>query len=377
MKFATTDVTTLENILEGFKKNDVYLTIKKSDASVREIPGGPIMAMVNASEFDSDEEHIQKASEEGCLAFSYFDTKSEKTRSVPFDLNGQTSFLQRIGLACPMMTAVNASSRYAVLGDDTKVQTIKSVLPLWKDKVIVLIREGMARYAGSENSAFEQMQQMDLYNALMEAFADVYPCTAMVLASGDNSETEILFDLQDDDLNEKLTIALGEPAQALVRYATSDVGLRAVSLFPFAKTEHGEIPIGPALELLHKKPNTAESIKSLVPKLAVSFADNAERIRELAETDLAYPRGCLNGIASGIIAKTALSKRAVYLVADEIGARYSTGCTALTVYLAIATAIQQDARVRDLSQDKVLAMNEALARTLLTPYSEFDHLCEL
>lgn len=377
MRFATTDTAVLEEVLESFKKNDVYLTIKKSDTSVRTIPGGPVMAMVNATEFDSDEEHILKASEDHCLAIKYYDMGAERFRSVPFDLNGQQSFLQRIGLACPMMNAVNPTSRYGIMDEDIKVQTVNTVLPLWKDKIIVLIREGMARYAGSEASAFEDMQQMDLYNALMETLADVYPATAMIAASGDNSETEILFDLQDADLNEKLTIALGEPAQALVRYATSDVGLRAVSLFPFAKTEKGEVPIGPALELLHKKPNTAASIKDLVPKLAVSFTDNAERIRDLANTDIAYPRGCLNAVASGIIAKTSLSKRAVYLVADEIGTSYATGCTALTIYLAVATAIRQDACVRSLPQDKVLAMNEALARTLLVSYSEFDHLCEL
>ena len=375
MKFCTTNTAVLEDVLQGFKNKDVYLTIKKADVSAKVIPGGPIMASVNAEHFDSDEDHIRKASEDGCLAFTYCD--GEAIHAVPFDLNGQMSFLQRIGLSCPMLNSVNANSKHGVMDQYIKEQTIQSVLPLWKDKIIVLIREGMTRYAGSENSAFEQMQQMDLYNYLIEAFADVYPDAAMVMASGDNYETEILFNLQDEDLNEKLTITLGEKAEALVRYATSDVGLRAVSLFPFAKTEHGEIPIGPGLELLHKKPNTAASIKDLVPKLTVSFTDNAKRIDELAATDIAYPRGCFNAIASGIIAKTSLSKKPCYLAADELSMRYPAGCTALSVYLALATAIQQDARIRELSQDKVLCMNEALARTLLTPYSEFDHLCEL
>lgn len=102
-KFCDTDALEFEIRLKELKRTDKYLTVKKSDVTVQEIEGGPIFSMINAETYDSDEGHIQKAAEEGCLAFSY--TADGKRHIVPFDQIGQASFLQRIGLNCPMMNA--------------------------------------------------------------------------------------------------------------------------------------------------------------------------------------------------------------------------------------------------------------------------------
>lgn len=374
-KFYDTDAEVFESRLETFKKTDKYLTADKSSVSVQEIEGGPIFAALNAKEYDSDEAHILKASEDGCLAFSY--KEDGKEHVVPFDQTGQQSFLQRIGLSCPMMNASSDGSRYAAMSQENKVGMIRSVLPLWKDKVIVLIRDGMARYAGSEASAFEEMQQADLFSHLTDAMQELYPAAVFSYGAGDNSETEVLFHLHDEDLNRQLKEAFGEDAESCILFATSDVGLRAASVFPIAEVKEGIVPIGPALELLHKKPNRAENIRDLVPKLSGSFKEDAEKIAALSKVRISFPRGCFNAITKNLIAKTALTKKTALETADEIQMMYPEGCTGLNIYRMLLAAIQAETLSRELKQWDVLVMYETLAATLNTSYREYDHLVEL
>lgn len=374
-RFNETDVSVFDNRLKELKRTDKYLTVKKSDVTVQEIEGGPIFSMINAETYNSDEGHIQKASEEGCLAFSY--TADGKQHIVPFDQIGQASFLQRIGLNCPMMNASTGNTRFDAMSQESKVNAIQSVLPLWKDKVIVLIRDGMARYAGSEASSFEEMQQADLFDHLTCAMQEEYPYAAFVSASGDNSETEVRFDLQDDTLNANLKKAFGEEVTAQILFATSDVGLRAASVFPIAKIEDMVVPIGPSLELLHKKPNKAADIEGLVPKLSGAFKEDAKAIEELGKTKINFPRGCFNAVAKTLISKTVLTKKVVLDVGDEVEMMYPYGCTGLNVYRALLMAIRAETDSRDLKQWDVLVMYETLARTLSVSYSEYDHAVEL
>lgn len=375
-KFETADVNELRDKFEEFKRNDKFLTLRKSDVTVVEIPGGPIMAAVNELDFDSDVDHLAKASEQRCLALAYRDEYGH-LHKVPFDLTGQESFLQRIGLNCPMFNATEGNSRYDAQSEENKVAAINTVLPLWKDRIIVLVREGMARYAGSEQSAFEDMQQADLFDVLIEEITKTFPGVGIVSGSGDNSETEVLFDLGEYDLNAQLSGLFSADACGLVRYATSDVGLRAASLFPIASIEGEEIPIGPALELPHKKPNTAAKFGEMVPLLVTAFKENSEKLEALCHVQITYPRGAFNAIAREIVAKTSLQKKSAMTIADTIDGMYPDGCNALAVYRLVASAIRLEKESRELKQDKVLQMNEALARMLYRDFRDFDHMVEI
>lgn len=374
-QFEDQNIAAFERRIKELKRTDKFLSVRKNDVSVMEIEGGPIFSMVNAGTYDSDADHIQKATEEGCLAFSY--TQDGKEHIVPFDQIGQASFLQRIGLSCPMMNALKQTSRYEAMSQQDKVRTIRSVLPLWKDKIIVLIRDGMARYAGSESSAFEQMQQADLFEHLTDAMQNAYPYAAFVIATGNYAETEVQFDLQDDALSENLKQVFGEDVRAQILFATSDVGLRAASIFPVARLSNMTVPIGPAMELLHKKPNKAEDIKDLVPKLSGAFADGIKNVETLRATEINFPRGCFNAIAKELISKTALTKKTVLAVGDEISLMYPEGCTGYDVYRALLTAVFAEASSGKLKQWEVLVMHETLAKTLQAGYGQYDHVVEL
>jgi len=365
----------LEEVMEHFKtekETDQWHEVYKKELEVIGVPNAPILAGTYAEEYETDEEKVQEAMEE-----TGFAVKFPTRQGMRKKLLGATSYralFRRFGLECSAMLNVDDKPKFNALDTAKKAEIINGVAQNFTDKVLVLVRDGLCRYIGSESYAI--LPVVDLLTNLWEAIGEQFPYAMFNVCRSGLEITECEFDLNDDDIEEKIHETVGEEGmKAMLKFVTSDVGLRAASLYPYLVDKDGRsFLIGKPLTVDHNVPKTVEMIKDEVCRVMTTFRDTSDKVEALSHVLITNVKGCYLNIAKTVCSGSLLRKSTVMAIAEDIEAELGTECTALDIWWKLQDTLLVEDATRDVPMklNAHLMVQEAIARTLTYNYKEYD-----
>lgn len=376
--FQSSDVVETEQYFQEQKETDEWSMFNKNEVTMKGIPNAPILVQEEmegvTGGVESDEAHVIKAMETTKMLLTYPGNDGLLT-TVPIADTAWTAVLGRYGVDCPAMSLLKDRKSLMELDSEDKASFFNTVAKRFKDKAIVLKRDNMIRFMGSQTYCI--LPVADLLKELQEKLEEQYPYYNFISCESGYELTRVIYELNDDTLMDSIKKYLKDPYdwKPMLQFATSDIGLRAATLYPIITHDKNEIMIGNGLQLVHDGGSTPDKIRDLVPLIMSLFSDCAEKMERLHNISVQNVRGCFINVAKPIVSGTALTKKAVLYVADTIEKEYPDGCTGLDIYFKLSDTIVYDESIRKepYKLSEKVNIQEMLARVLGMNIHEFDN----
>lgn len=369
--FATRNYDEVVKYFEQQKATDNWDTCMRKEVKFIGIPNAPILAPSYVEEFDTTPESIDECMVTTKMLAEYPTEHGMLTR--PFALTAWQAMLERYKSNCGSLSSLQNRKEMDEIPPEIKAANLNNVAPYHRGNVIILRRDSLIQYMGS--GTYCPLPVIDLLNSLTEKMAEKFEYFSFIKCESDRELSTACFDLNDDELTEKIHQTIGADYDAILEFVTSDVGLKAASLYPFIKNKERTIMIGAPLKLTHDDGHTPEMFGELVPQIMSMFTTAADKISELATVEISNVRGCFISLAKTLMSGTGLKKSIVQDIADTIEAEYPYGCTALDIFYKLESAVRRNESARgntDLSA--TLCMQEMLARVITCKFADHDHV---
>ena len=368
--FATRNYDEVVAYFTQQKATDNWDTCMRKEVKFKGIANAPILAPSYVEEFDTTPESIDECMATTKMVAEYPTENGMLIR--PFALTAWTAMLERYKSNCGSLSSLQNRKEMDEIPSEIKAANLNNVAPYLRGNAIILRRDSLIQYMGS--GTYCPLPVIDLLNSLTEKMAEKFEYFTFIKCAADRELSTVLFDLNDDDLAEKIHQKIGADYDAILEFVTSDVGLKAASLYPFIKNKERTIMIGAPLKLTHDDGHTPEMFGELVPQIMSMFTTAADKISELATVEIYNVRGCFISLAKTLI-PTGLKKSIAQEIADVIESKYPYGCTALDIFYELECAVRRNESARgNTNLSATLSMQEMLARVINCKFAEHDHV---
>ncbi|MCI9096227.1 MAG: hypothetical protein HFI95_08475 [Lachnospiraceae bacterium] len=291
----------------------------------------------------------------------------------------------RSGITGGSISSLKARKRATEMPPATRCQCLNDGLTLYKDKTLVLIRNGKvtALLSGDEND-YSVMPVIKLLNILESELTNSYQGYELTGAVATHEIASATYDLHDADLEKRIMQILSDNGQLFsnvkvqIRLTTSDVGLCAARLSPIILIDHYVMPIGRSLYVNHKGGAKAMSLYTdIVRLLLAKYRENISNLRNLMKVAILHPADCLRNTYTALKLKGYSAE--LNQCVERIRQEHADSCTGYDIYWYLNEILylaEENARKKPAGKssfDAFLDAQEIIAEVLFMDLKLLDY----
>lgn len=265
------------------------------------------------------------------------------------------------------------------LSRDKLARTLNDCLAVYSSEALLLIRNEKVSAAHSGDPADYSVLPIDaLLKALTQKLDDRFPGSVFESGYRDHALTSASWTLpgQKDDLLGTYKNVLrfhGKTAMASrlmpgVRFLTSDTGIASAKVSAFLQDGQQSIHIGSCIAVDHRHQATVADFEAALDQLFAQFHDSVEKLQRLLTIQLNYPVNAMTRICKKLSLPKKAAVEAIAMFEMAVG---NSQATAHDVFLAMQE-IPYLLKSEHVSESKLLAVEETMARALTLSWSDYD-----
>lgn len=263
-------------------------------------------------------------------------------------------------------------------------EVINSCLALHRDSALLLVRDEKVSAAHSGDTRDYSVLEIDqLLDGLQSKMDERFPGNQFSGGYVDHSITSASWTLPDQktqllDTYTKLLAAEGKTAMAAkltpgIRFSTSDTGVASAKVSALLVGLQYPIHIGGMISVEHRRQSKVPDFVESLDMLFAQFGDSVSRLSALLSIHLDHPVNAMTAICK----RLALPKKAAMEAIDMF--EMATGkesATAHDVFMAMQE-IPFILKIQGTSENKLLALQENMARALTLKWRDYDYAREV
>lgn len=263
-------------------------------------------------------------------------------------------------------------------------QVINSCLALHRDSALLLVRDEKVSAAHSGDTRDYSVLEIDqLLDGLQSKMDERFPGNQFSGGYVDHSITSASWTLPDQktqllDTYTKLLAAEGKTAMAAkltpgIRFSTSDTGVASAKVSALLVGLQYPIHIGGMISVEHRRQSKVPDFVESLDMLFAQFGDSVSRLSALLSIHLDHPVNAMTAICKRLALPKKAAMEAIDMFEMAIG---KESATAHDVFMAMQE-IPFILKIQGTSENKLLALQENMARALTLKWRDYDYAREV
>ena len=263
-------------------------------------------------------------------------------------------------------------------------EVINSCLALHRDSALLLVRDEKVSAAHSGDTRDYSVLEIDqLLDGLQSKMDERFPGNQFSGGYVDHSITSASWTLPDQktqllDTYTKLLAAEGKTAMAAkltpgIRFATSDTGVASAKVSALLVGLQYPIHIGGMISVEHRRQSKVPDFVESLDMLFAQFGDSVSRLSALLSIHLDHPVNAMTAICKRLALPKKAAMEAIDMFEMAIG---KESATAHDVFMAMQE-IPFILKIQGTSENKLLALQENMARALTLKWRDYDYAREV
>ena len=263
-------------------------------------------------------------------------------------------------------------------------QVINSCLALHRDSALLLVRDEKVSAAHSGDTRDYSVLDIDqLLDGLQSKMDERFPGNQFSGGYVDHSITSASWTLPDQktqllDTYTKLLAAEGKTAMAAkltpgIRFSTSDTGVASAKVSALLVGLQYPIHIGGMISVEHRRQSKVPDFVESLDMLFAQFGDSVSRLSALLSIHLDHPVNAMTAICKRLALPKKAAMEAIDMFEMAIG---KESATAHDVFMAMQE-IPFILKIQGTSENKLLALQENMARALTLKWRDYDYAREV
>ena len=263
-------------------------------------------------------------------------------------------------------------------------ELINSCLALHKDSALLLVRDEKVSAAHSGDTRDYSVLEIDqLLDGLQSKMDERFPGNQFSGGYVDHSITSASWTLPDQktqllDTYTKLLAAEGKTAMAAklmpgIRFSTSDTGVASAKVSALLVGLQYPIHIGGMISVEHRRQSKVPDFVESLDMLCAQFGDSVARLSGLLSIHLDHPVNAMTAICKRLALPKKAAMEAIDMFEMAIG---KESATAHDVFMAMQE-IPFILKIQGTSENKLLALQENMARALTLKWRDYDYAREV
>lgn len=263
-------------------------------------------------------------------------------------------------------------------------EVINSCLALHRDSALLLVRDEKVSAAHSGDTRDYSVLEIDqLLDGLQSKMDARFPGNQFSGGYVDHSFTSASWTLPDQktqllDTYTKLLAAEGKTAMAAkltpgIRFSTSDTGVASAKVSALLVGLQYPIHIGGMISVEHRRQSKVPDFVESLDMLFAQFGDSVSRLSALLSIHLDHPVNAMTAICKRLALPKKAAMEAIDMFEMAIG---KESATAHDVFMAMQE-IPFILKIQGTSENKLLALQENMARALTLKWRDYDYAREV
>ena len=263
-------------------------------------------------------------------------------------------------------------------------EVINSCLALHRDRALLLVRDEKVSAAHSGDTRDYSVLEIDqLLDGLQSKMDERFPGNQFSGGYVDHSITSASWTLPDQktqllDTYTKLLAAEGKTAMAAkltpgIRFSTSDTGVASAKVSALLVGLQYPIHIGGMISVEHRRQSKVPDFVESLDMLFAQFGDSVSRLSALLSIHLDHPVNAMTAICKRLALPKKAAMEAIDMFEMAIG---KESATAHDVFMAMQE-IPFILKIQGTSENKLLALQENMARALTLKWRDYDYAREV
>ena len=263
-------------------------------------------------------------------------------------------------------------------------EVINSCLALHRDSALLLVRDEKVSAAHSGDTRDYSVLEIDqLLDGLQSKMDERFPGNQFSGGYVDHSITSASWTLpyqktQLLDTYTKLLAAEGKTAMAAkltpgIRFSTSDTGVASAKVSALLVGLQYPIHIGGMISVEHRRQSKVPDFVESLDMLFAQFGDSVSRLSALLSIHLDHPVNAMTAICKRLALPKKAAMEAIDMFEMAIG---KESATAHDVFMAMQE-IPFILKIQGTSENKLLALQENMARALTLKWRDYDYAREV
>ncbi len=263
-------------------------------------------------------------------------------------------------------------------------EVINSCLALHRDSALLLVRDEKVSAAHSGDTRDYSVLEIDqLLDGLQSKMDERFPGNQFSGGYVDHSITSASWTLPDQktqllDTYTKLLAAEGKTAMAAkltpgIRFSTSDTGVASAKVSALLVGLQSPIHIGGMISVEHRRQSKVPDFVESLDMLFAQFGDSVSRLSALLSIHLDHPVNAMTAICKRLALPKKAAMEAIDMFEMAIG---KESATAHDVFMAMQE-IPFILKIQGTSENKLLALQENMARALTLKWRDYDYAREV
>lgn len=263
-------------------------------------------------------------------------------------------------------------------------EVINSCLALHRDSALLLVRDEKVSAAHSGDTRDYSVLEIDqLLDGLQSKMDERFPGNQFSGGYVDHSITSASWTLPDQktqllDTYTKLLAAEGKTAMAAkltpgIRFSTSDTGVASAKVSALLVGLQYPIHIGGMISVEHRRQSKVPDFVESLDMLFAQFGDSVSRLSALLSIHLDHPVNAMTAICKRLALPKKAAMEAIDMFEMAIGRE---SATAHDVFMAMQE-IPFILKIQGTSENKLLALQENMARALTLKWRDYDYAREV
>ena len=259
-------------------------------------------------------------------------------------------------------------------------EVINSCLALHRDSALLLVRDEKVSAAHSGDTRDYSVLEIDqLLDGLQSKMDERIPGNQFSGGYVDHSITSASWTLPDQktqllDTYTKLLAAEGKTAMAAkltpgIRFSTSDTGVASAKVSALLVGLQYPIHIGGMISVEHRRQSKVPDFVESLDMLFAQFGDSVSRLSALLSIHLDHPVNAMTAICKRLALPKKAAMEAIDMFEMAIG---KESATAHDVFMAMQE-IPFILKIQGTSENKLLALQENMARALTLKWRDYDY----
>lgn len=379
-KNETKAFTTLSELKEFTTAQELsykWTTFRTNQGSYLPLEDAPILVPIIrdsipiAEDVSDDTIRSQMADTKICLTYP----DGGKNLTYPVGPTAYRSMLNRLGAACPALTALADSRSRNEVNPVDKSNVCNILARYAKDSNKSLVLCGDEMILADLSSDYVRLPFTQLLNTMEKNLTSTYEYTRFTVGfvSHESSSAEFLF--RDDEISYNLQTAFAdmgidlEDIECFVKCITSDVGLSGANIFPYIKDKkHVIYSIGTPIKLEHIGEASIEKFENNLISCFASFKDAAEHLAKMKSIKILNPADCFYNIGK----KVGLPDKILKDFYVEFKSEYPFSCSGTEVYKRLFDVLDSYSLEETVNDIRIMQLNENITRICFYSMKKFD-----
>lgn len=304
------------------------------------------------------------------------DNLEDKWKACPVRYTAFSSICDRAGLKGSTILNDEPKPLLDVLPKLEKAAWLTRGFSLHKANCKILLRDG--KISAMLSKDYEIFPAHEIVPQFEKKLKEDYP--DLIFESGMLSHEYLLldYDLNNNILENNFKITLEQTGaknidsvKAGVRFTTSDIGYSKMLAAPFYSINGVKMRLGKPLEIRHDNGNSTEKFIQDMDSLGMLFKESEDRIEELGNMDIMYPRGCIQQLSMDRKLNQ-IPKQIIDSAIDSLLANPIDNCTAVDIFLKLNEMLEILNQQKALSPTRYINMSEEIAKLLYIDFRLYD-----